>query len=224
MEERVILRPERAVWWPARALLLIADLHLGKPQAFAAAGVPVPHITAAHDLDRLARLIDDVRAQRLIILGDIVHARAGLTTEVESLLCDWIAQRRALDLRAVLGNHDKHSAARLRDMGLPVEQAPIVEPPFVLRHEPTADDRGYVLAGHLHPAALLGAGPGALRAPCFWFGPSCGVLPAFGSFTGSKKINPAPGDRVFAVGPDRVLEVSRCYGSPTAEPARSTIT
>jgi metallophosphoesterase superfamily enzyme len=66
-----------------------------------------------------------------------------------------------------------------------------------------------VLAGHVHPAVRVGGrGRDRLRLPCFWFGPRVGVLPAFGAFTGTHTITPAPGDRVFAVADDRVLAVA----------------
>jgi uncharacterized protein len=43
----------------------------------------------------------------------------------------------------------------------------------------------YALAGHVHPGVLLGGrAHDRLRLPCFHFGPACGVLPAFGPFTG----------------------------------------
>ena len=39
---RLRLLPERAAWVEDLGLLLVADMHLGKPQAFRRLGVPVP--------------------------------------------------------------------------------------------------------------------------------------------------------------------------------------
>ena len=46
-----------------------------------------------------------------------------------------------------------------------------------------------------------------MRAPCFHFGPRVAVLPAFGAFTGMHPVRVRRGDRVFAIGPDAVVEV-----------------
>ena len=46
-----------------------------------------------------------------------------------------------------------------------------------------------------------------LRLPCYWFGTRLGVLPAFGEFTGMMPVRVAPGDRLYAIADDRVLQV-----------------
>jgi metallophosphoesterase superfamily enzyme len=62
-----------------------------------------------------------------------------------------------------------------------------------------------VLAGHLHPTAVLyGGGRDALRMPCFVAEPGLLVLPAFGEFTGGHAVPAAPGRQRFAVGAGRV--------------------
>jgi hypothetical protein len=52
-----------------------------------------------------------------------------------------------------------------------------------------------------------------LRLPCFHFGPSVGVLPAFGEFTGLHRVQRGPGDRVFVVQGETVHAVP---GQPAA--------
>ena len=60
----------------------------------------------------------------------------------------------------------------------------------------------------LHPGvALSGGARDHLRLPCFWFGRSVGVLPAFGAFTGLMPVRAQAGDRLFAIADDRVMEV-----------------
>jgi uncharacterized protein len=46
-----------------------------------------------------------------------------------------------------------------------------------------------------------------MQLACFWFGPEVGVLPAFGSFTGSTAVSPAAGDEVFALAGEQVVAV-----------------
>src|SRR3982751_2939934 len=74
--ERVLLLAERALFRMATGELLVADPHWGKAAAFRAAGVPVPGGTTTEGLDRLARAIERTGAARLVILGDLFHARS----------------------------------------------------------------------------------------------------------------------------------------------------
>ncbi|HET6777665.1 MAG TPA: hypothetical protein VFH26_02135, partial [Gemmatimonadales bacterium] len=68
---------------------------------------------------------------------------------------------------------------------------------------------GFGLAGHVHPGiTLMGRGLQRETLPCFVFGATGAVVPAFGSFTGFGHVEPGPGDRVFVVVEDEVLEVS----------------
>ena len=71
------LLPERAVWWGAEKTLLIADPHFGKAAAFRFAGIPVPETSHEDDLERLSHLLMRTDAQRLVILGDFLHAKTG---------------------------------------------------------------------------------------------------------------------------------------------------
>jgi hypothetical protein len=63
------------------------------------------------------------------------------------------------------------------------------------------------IAGHEHPCIGLHGPTDSLRLPCFHFAPGLAVLPAFGAFTGMHAVRRVPGDRVWAVLDDRVVEV-----------------
>jgi len=58
----------------------------------------------------------------------------------------------------------------------------------------------------------------AARLSLMWFqpkttpGPRVGVLPAFGAFTGAATVSPAPGDRVFALADEQVIDVTQSAG------------
>src|SRR6185437_13194027 len=63
-------------------------------------------------------------------------------------------------------------------------------------------DGSYYFSGHLHPGIRLrGMGKQSLQFPCFYFGSDYAVLPAFGRWTGTVSIDPAPKDNVFAILP-----------------------
>lgn len=185
----MVARGDLTLFWPAERTLFVADLHLGKGAAFRAGGLPVPTGSTAATLDALTRAVQATDAQRIVVLGDLWHARAGRTVENVEAFALW---RQGREMVLVMGNHDRHAGG----------EPDAVEPgmrlgPFVLRHFPDPDAEGYVLCGHVHPGfGLGGRGGESLRLPCFWFGREVGVLPAFGDLTGTAEIRPRSGDRV----------------------------
>jgi DNA ligase-associated metallophosphoesterase len=208
-EETLTLYPECAAHWARARTLLIADPHFGKAATFRANAIPVPRGTTTSALARLDALIVRTGASRIIFLGDYLHARDGRSPETLRVLAAWRVANAALDVVLVRGNHDRRAGDPPRELGVHCVDAPLVDSPFVLAHHPTVSAEGYVLAGHLHPGApLSGRGRMRERVPCFWFGAECGVLPAFGDFTGLADVTPEPGDRVIAVADGVLMEVA----------------
>lgn len=207
--EDVLLLPERAMFWPRTQTLVAADFHWGKAATFRAAGIPVPMGATGDDLARLDAALHRTCARRLVVLGDLFHARAGrVATRTLVELRAWREARPGLEILLVRGNHDRHAGDPPEDLRINCLNAPAFVPPFVLRHEPAVAADAYTLAGHIHPGIVL-AGPGLQRErlPCFWVTSRTAVLPAFGSFTGLGPVSPAPGDRIFVVAGDEVLAV-----------------
>ena len=91
--EELWLLPERAVFWPRAGALIIADAHFGKAATFRAAGIPVPGGTTAEMLRRLDAALDRGGATRLLVLGDLLHARAGRAPRTLELVAAWRAAR-----------------------------------------------------------------------------------------------------------------------------------
>jgi DNA ligase-associated metallophosphoesterase len=208
--EDVVLLAERALFWPRTGTLVAADLHWGKAASFRAAGIPIPVGATSDDLSRLDAALFRTCARRLIVLGDLFHARAGrIATQTLAELRRWRALRDELEIMLVRGNHDRHAGDPPDDLRINCINAPAFVPPFVLRHEPAPSNEGYTLAGHLHPGIVL-TGPALQRErlPCFWLTPRAAVLPAFGSFTGSASVVPGPDDRIFVVADQEVIGVA----------------
>ena len=200
--EKLQLLPEKAVYWPGEKMLIVADLHLGKPAAFRQAGIGVPESTTAADLSRLNALLEITHARRLIILGDLFHSKPGLQQEMLDAVTEWRSQKTQLEIILISGNHDKHSGAPPKIWGLHEHGDIWRHGPFIFSHQPDVESagRGYILAGHIHPAIVLRESfGGSLRAPCFCFGPRRAILPAFGSFTGMHNLKRQRGDRIFAI-------------------------
>ncbi|MCB1981426.1 MAG: ligase-associated DNA damage response endonuclease PdeM [Rhodoferax sp.] len=210
--ERVRLLGARAAYLPAHAVLLLADLHLGKGQAFRHLGVPVPRGSSGETLARVDALLAATGATRLVVLGDLLHAARGrgaaLDDEVTRAIDRWRARRPGLQLELVRGNHDRHAGDPPPAWGVRVAEDLLRLGGIALRHEPAALEGAYVLAGHLHPVLRL-AGPAhdRLRLPCFRIGARVGVLPAFGAFTGGHPVRPAAGERLFVADGESVHEL-----------------
>ena len=209
--EELQLLPERGLFWERSSTLMLADWHVGKSAAFRAAGIAVPEGDLVEEIGRVAAMLDRTGAENLVVLGDFVHAASSLSNTVVGQVEAWFEEMEQRDTRVSLvsGNHDRSAGiSRIGKLGIELLPEVCERAPFVLRHEPGASEDGYVLAGHIHPAVRLGEGKaGGLRAPCFWFGKECGVLPAFGGFTGGRRVDAQKGDRVFAVGGGEVIEV-----------------
>jgi uncharacterized protein len=207
--EEVLLLPERALFWPRAATLVATDFHWGKGATFRSVGIPIPGGATRDDLARLDTALQRTCARRLVVLGDLFHARAGrIATRTLAELRGWRERRPELEMLLVRGNHDRHAGDPPADLQINCVDAPAYVPPFVLRHEPAEAAAGYTLSGHLHPGVVL-AGPGLQRErlPCFWLSPRAAVLPAFGSFTGLASITPATDDRIYVIAEDEVLPV-----------------
>ena len=199
--ERLQLLPERALWWPAGRVLFIADLHIGKAATYRALGQPVPGGTTQENLARLDALIDQHRPERIVFLGDFLHAAAARTAAVLAALDAWRARHDAMAMTLVRGNHDSRAGDPPAALRIAVVSEPHLLWPFACCHHPQTHPTHFVLAGHLHPARrVYGRGRDSLRLPCFVSDGQQAVLPAFGEFTGGWLAEAAPGRRFYAVG------------------------
>ena len=204
----------RAAYWRERQTLLVADVHLGKDATFRAEAVALPLGSTEADLERLARLVRTTGAERLLVLGDLYHAAAGMTPGTVEAIRAWREAHASLDVVLVRGNHDRDAGPSPDEFNVDERVGPVIESPFAFRHEPPPrDDSGapapVVVAGHVHPVAVLRGRAGQReRLPCFHRTPAALTLPAFGEFTGGHEVDVYNSDRVFVVAGDEVLEVS----------------
>ncbi len=220
--ETVELCAERAVYWPGRRTLLVADPHFGKAASFRTLGVRVPRGTTEGALVRLDALVARLAPERIEFLGDFLHAREGRNAETFATLGAWRARHADVAMRIVRGNHDRRAGDPPAELGIECVDGPITEPPFALAHHPTRVDGMYAIAGHVHPCAvLIGPGRQRERLPCFWLGGEIAVLPAFGEFTGCAEVEAASGDEVWVIADDRVVLTARREGFTSRdEPVR----
>ena len=203
--EHLCLLADRALWWPAQAVLFIAYLHIGKAATYRALGQPVPGGTTQQNLARLDRLIETHRPLQIVFLGDFLHAAQAQTPQLLAALEAWRMHHPQLALTLVRGNHDSRAGDPPASLGIAVVDEPHLIGPFAACHHPQAHATHFVLAGHLHPACTLhGRGRDRVRMPCFVREGEQAILPAFGEFTGGWQVEAAPGRRFYGVGGDAV--------------------
>jgi DNA ligase-associated metallophosphoesterase len=195
--ERLILAAQKALYWPARRMLVIADIHFGKAAAFRSLGVPVPRGTTTENLDALDALVAEYSAEHILFLGDFLHSRAAHARATQAALRDWRNRNPALRLTLVRGNHDRHAGDPGAELGIEMVDEPHNLGPFSFCHHPDLAAPGYVLAGHVHPVYVLATRFDALRLPCFVVGARRMILPSFGAFTGGLVITAEPGDGIY---------------------------
>ncbi len=209
--ERLMLDPSGALWWPARRLLAVADLHLEKGSALAARGSLVPPYDSRATLERLIRLVRLYRPDRLVLLGDSFHDRTGAARLGQAEREALATLSRLTAITWLSGNHDPGAAEEAH------------EPPLTFRHVPRG--RTGEISGHLHPkAAVTMRGAWVARA-CFVADSRRLLLPAFGAYTGGLDVrDPAirglfpRGARVFLLGKDRLFSFPLAAAAPLSEP------
>ena len=198
----------KAIHWPDQKALLVADTHFGKAAAFRKSGIPVPESSSAEDCQRIEDLIQRTKADSLVLLGDFLHARDGRTQIVRKELNAWREKMPNLEIHLVRGNHDLQSGDPWPELRIHCHPDPWTEFDFDLRHLPVEGEQRPFLAGHLHPGFSLKEKNGSnLRSPCFLVGKNRIILPAFGSFTGIRKIKPVGDDRIFMTNGQEIIEV-----------------
>lgn len=216
--ERLMLDPAGVLHWPARRMLVVADLHFEKGSAFAARGRLVPPFDTRETLSRLLPLLRRYGPQRLVFLGDSFHDAEGCTRLSEHDRGALVTALDGIAVTWVAGNHDPTPP-----IGLPGEAVEeLRDDPLTFRHIPTPRAVGEI-AGHLHPRAVAPTRAGGVARACFISDGRRVLMPAFGAYTGGlDAADPAiaglfpRGGRAFLLGTERL------YSFPLA-PRRSTV-
>jgi DNA ligase-associated metallophosphoesterase len=179
--ERLEALPAGALHWPARRLLAVADLHLEKGSSYAvSARKMLPRHDTRQTLAMLSMLIERLKPETVVCLGDSFHDRAA----IERLPAEDLARIEALTSRTsfvwIAGNHDP--APPPSGWGRVAEE--IDDGPLLFRHEAQFGPVSGEISGHFHPVAALTVRGRGMRRRCFLTDGRRVILPAFGAYTG----------------------------------------
>ncbi len=212
-EQQLWLSPDRCIYWEEEQSLIVSDLHFGKTGHFRKAGIAVPQSVYKEDLLRLLCQVQYFRPRQLLVVGDLFHSRENKEL---SLFLKWREDFPDLGIHLIQGNHDILHESWYAKAGIGLSRETLSVGPFSFVHDindiggdaggidgHAASGKGaYYFSGHIHPGIRIrGMGKQSLQFPCYYFGSDYAVLPAFGRFTGTVSIAPAPEDNVFAILP-----------------------
>lgn len=205
-QETLTALPSGALWWEARNLLCVADLHLGKSERMARRGFALlPPYETRDTLDRLATEISRLRPKEVICLGDNFDddaAGEALHPQDLSTLLALMAGRHWV---WIAGNHDPGP------LNLGGEyRAEIHLPGLTFRHVAGQVDGFGEVSGHYHPKIRIS---GESR-PCFLLDSNRVILPAFGTYTGGLASHSAALDAIMGPHAIAVLTGSRTLAVP----------
>ena len=217
-DEQFILLADRAMLWPRRSTLIVADTHFGKDSLFQARGIPVPNDVTSNDLGRLAALLGATSAKRLLILGDFFHGKESNDPTMTAHLRAWRGALSNIEITLIRGNHDIHAGDPCESLGFETlnslrvdavkfTHAPTDDPCDDVPSKLTSADHA-IICGHIHPATILADFDGsALKVPCFVVDERQMILPAFGRFTGTCNIARRAGRALMIASHGRVIRV-----------------
>lgn len=216
------LTPQGALIDAVSQTAFVSDLHLGKSTSFRLAGLGVPEGSDHETLLHLSAVLVQYRPRCLVVLGDLVHDAQSLTPRLQEEIAALRNQHSDMPWHLVMGNHDRKASEALRAhwaprLGLTVFEDHWQEVPgFLGVHGPqdlndalagtVLAQTVWSIAGHLHPSVLVSGGARQrLRLRCFAFRAGQWLLPAFGAFTGSFRLQPKDYDAVYPVADGRVF-------------------
>lgn len=204
--EQFILNKERAIYWPAKHMLIISDLHIGKSAYFRKSGIQVPDTVGLTDLQRLTSLMKEFVPETLLITGDMFHNN--INSDANAFM-EWRRSYSNLNVILIKGNHDTLKQEDYQALNIDYHAKELCYAPFRFIHDIQVEtDDFYNISGHIHPGIIIyGKAKQQLKLPCFYFGKQQAILPAFSVFTGLKIMKPQKGDLVFALTPNKIIQV-----------------
>ena len=182
--ETFVPQPCGALFWPARSLLLLADLHLEKASFYGTHGQFLPPYDSFDTLTCLIDAVEATGAQSVACLGDSFHDGGGAGRLPVAARETLRRLTRDLDWLWVTGNHDHASAAVLGGR----VATEVFAAGIALRHEAVPNAPEPEISGHFHPKLRLTLRGRRVVRRCFALTPTKLVLPAYGALAGGLDI------------------------------------
>ena len=203
-----LLLPEKAIYWPARQCLIVADIHLGKVAHFRKAGLAVPQASAQADFTILQDVLQKYQPKHLLILGDLFHSHHNLAWEQFAL---FRRQYAACHFQLVEGNHDILKPEQYIALDIELLGPEFTFENLVFTHYPMKKPGPGLLnlCGHIHPGVRLsGKARQSMSFPCYYVQNNQMILPSFGQLTGLKILPAVKGATAYVILGSQISEVT----------------
>ncbi|RLE70006.1 MAG: hypothetical protein DRJ43_02910 [Thermoprotei archaeon] len=147
-----------------RSTLVLADLHIGYEQALEGVGIYLPAVQYSIMKRFILRALEEVGAERLVLLGDVKHEFGSALRQEWSETLDLLStlKEREVEVHVVRGNHDNFLIPILRRFDVPLHDPYMKLGEVLLTHghkqlpvEAWSEDVRYVVMAHEHPAVVL---------------------------------------------------------------------
>ncbi len=195
--QSIELGSEGSLLWREKELLVAADLHLGRKPLLDAAGHSDSLAAELAVLQRLARIVRESEARKLLILGDFVHGKEAIVAPVIRAVVDW---RKTVDAEVLLvrGSYDHLPAPLLNRWDIEPVGDVLSVAPLLFCFKPSPEHPQPQICGHLHPCARLSKTADSMKLPCFVVEPGLLLMPSFGAHSYGYEISEKE-NRVFYV-------------------------
>jgi DNA ligase-associated metallophosphoesterase len=152
----------------------------------------------------LSKIINHYKPKEVLFLGDLFHS----SWNAEWLqFSNWILQFSDINFVLIKGNHDILDASQYASNNFEVIEYS-EKGPFSFSHE-KVNSMKYNFSGHIHPAVRLSGFPRqSMKLPCFYFGQTHALMPAFGKLTGTVAIKVYKSDTVYAISEGNLYKVT----------------
>ncbi len=205
------LTSNRSLYWQDEKTLILSDLHFGKTGHFRKNAIAVPQSVYKEDFQRLINDISFHKPQKIIVVGDLFHSHVNQEMD---LFLKWRNDFIHIEFHLVKGNHDILKDEWYKAANIHLHDALIINQ-FQFVHDLNNSNKitetqntNYLFSGHIHPGIQLkGIAKQSLRFPCFYFGPTYAILPAFSRFTGLSPLKTTKKDIVYAIVNESVIKL-----------------
>ncbi|WP_198024121.1 ligase-associated DNA damage response endonuclease PdeM [Sphingorhabdus lutea] len=177
----------RALFWPRKSALLVADLHLEKASNFAMGGQMLPPYDSHEIIENLGDLAAQFNAACIYSLGDNFHDDDGQYRLSKNVQDKITALAEKYTLNWIIGNHDE---ALSRSFGGNIYEEMNVDG-IILRHMAQRHETRPEISGHFHPKYRAKIRGRQINRVCALAAGNHLILPAFGALTGGMGANDA---------------------------------
>jgi len=176
------LYSNKVLFIPFTRELLISDIHIGKAEYFQLNGIPITNNEDEYNINRIYKLINEFKPNKLIILGDLFHSKYSLNKKLISKV-ERLFETFKNKIELIEGNHDK--GCQIKDHSYLKEKESLN---LIFTHEPIKkkDNKILNICGHYHPKLIIKNNHDKLSFKCFALDSLNNnlYLPSFGDLTG----------------------------------------